>query len=480
MEYRMYIGGEFVDAKDGGSLEVISPATGEPIREVPYGKKEDAALAVDAAADAYPEWSGKNVYERCAFLDRAAAIMRERADDMARTVTMEVGKPLAESKGEVMGAIAQFEWYAEEVKRRWGEFVPASANNKRIITTRVPVGVVAAIAPWNFPVLLMARKVAPALACGCTVIGRPASQTPLGTMAMWNCLHDGGLPPGVANLITGSPPDTADVFMENGHVKKISFTGSVPVGKELLRKSADSMKKLSLELGGHSPFIVCDDVSAEEAAERAVFAKYRNMGQVCISPSRFFVPNSMKDEFEELASGRAKALRIGNGLEEGVDVGPLHDSLRVAETEALVQDVIDKGGRVLAGGKKPEGPDYEKGFWYEPTVVTDMNADMVLMQEEPFAPIMPIIGYDDLDDAIRMANDTVFGLAAYVLTNDITRAFHLGESLEAGIIGINDPSPAAAQAPFGGMKASGMGREGGSQGVDAYTETKYLSIMLKE
>jgi len=298
-------------------------------------------------------------------------------------------------------------------------------------------------------------------------------------MEMWNLIHQAGLPKGVANLVTGPPREIADEFLENPEVRKISFTGSVAVGKQLMAGAAAQLKRLSLELGGHSPFIVCDDVPVEEAAAKAVLAKFRNMGQVCISPSRFYVPESMRKEFEKQCAKKAAALRIGNGLDPDIDVGPLHDKHRLAATEALVQDMLDKGASILCGGRRPEGEKYERGYWFEPTVATGVTKDMVIMQEEPFAPILPVIGYDDLDQAVRQANDSPFGLAAYVITNDLGRAFKLGEALEAGIIGINDPSPAAAQAPFGGMKESGMGREGGHQGIDAYTETKYISMVLK-
>lgn len=478
IEYRMYIGGGFCAAGSGGKLGVVNPATEEIIREIPYGGRADAARAVAAAVDAFPGWRTLTAHERGRFLLRIAALMRERSEEMARTLTMEVGKPLAESRGEILGAAGQFEWYGEEVKRRWGEWVPTHAPEKRLLTTRMPVGVVGAIAPWNFPVLLLARKAAPALACGCTVVCKPASHTPLATMEMFNLIHEAGLPPGAANLVAGPPGEIADEFMENPAVRKVSFTGSVEVGKDLMKRASASLKRLSLELGGHSPFIVCDDVSAKEAAGKAVFAKFRNMGQVCISPSRFYVPEAMVDEFAGLAAEGARSLRLGNGLSKDTDAGPLHDRLRLAAVEALVQDVVDKGGRVVCGGRRPSGKGFERGFWYEPTVVTGVTPEMVIMQEEPFAPILPVIGYRGLDQAVAEANRTPFGLAAYLLTHDLGRAFRLAEALEAGIIGVNDPSPAAAQVPFGGMKESGMGREGGAEGIDAYTEKKYLSIVI--
>jgi succinate-semialdehyde dehydrogenase/glutarate-semialdehyde dehydrogenase len=478
VEYGLFIDGGFGEAEAGGRLGIVNPATEEIVREVPYGSRPDAARAFAAAAAAFNAWRDRTAYERARPLVAAAELIRGRVEAIARTLTMEVGKPLLESRGETLAAAAQFEWYAEEAKRRLGEWVPTHAREKRLLTLRQPVGVVAAIAPWNFPLLLLARKAAPALAAGCTVVARPASSTPLATMEIWNCLAEAGFPKGVTNLVTGPPGDFADEAIENPAVKKISFTGSVPVGKELWRRAAATMKRLSLELGGHSPFIVCDDMPAEEAAQKAVAGKFRNMGQVCISPSRFYVPEKMKAEFEAAAVRFASALRLGNGLDPASEAGPVHDRLRVASCEALVEDVVKKGGRVLAGGRRPEGPAFRRGFWFEPTVVTEVNREMVLMREEPFAPILPIIGYRDLEEAVREANDTPFGLAAYVLTRDLGRAFRLGEALEAGIVGINDIAPAAASVPFGGMKESGLGREGGHEGIDAYTEIKYLSIVI--
>lgn len=478
MEYKLYLDGKFVDASSGRTLGIINPATEEVIREIPYGNRSDAAAAFASATRAYDGWRKLTAYDRARPLYRTAELIRARADDIARTLTQEVGKPHAESKGETLAAAAQFEWYAEEVKRRWGEWVPASAPEKRLLTLRMPIGVTAAIAPWNFPLLLISRKIAPALAVGCTAVGRPASQTPLATMEIWNCIHEAGFPPGVANLVCCPPADFADEAIENPNVRKISFTGSVPVGKELWARAGKNLKRLSLELGGHSPFIVCDDVDPTEAAKKAVTAKFRNMGQVCISPSRFFVPESMRLEFETAAAKFASGLRLGNGLDPATEAGPVHDAIRRAECEALVEDAVKQGARLLAGGKRPTGPQYAKGFWFEPTVLSGMTTEMVIMREEPFAPILPIIGYEKLPDAVKMANDTPFGLAAYVLTRDLGRAIRLGEELEAGIVGINDVAPAAAQVPFGGMKESGVGREGGREGVDAYTEMKYLSIVI--
>ena len=477
-DYRLYIDGAWCDAAAKGSLGVMDPALGEVFAEVAYAGREDARRAIAAAERAFPGWSRLLVYERADQVKRVADLLRERADLIARLVTREVGKPLAEAKGEVMGAAAVWEWSAEESKRLAGEWMPTHVGGKRMLTMRMPVGVVGAIAPWNFPVLLISRKLAPALAVGCTVIAKPATKTPLATIELFRCLEQAGFPAGVANLVIGPPGEVADEFIKNPSVRKVSFTGSVAVGKQLMAEAAPQLKKLSLELGGHAPFIVAPDVPVAEAAEKAVGAKFRNMGQVCISPSRFYVPEKMAEAFTDAAAQRAGELRIGPGLEPGTQVGPLVDEDRVKATEALVADLEAKDGTIVCGGRRPAGEKYRKGCYFEPTVATGITREMRIMQEEPFAPILPIIPYHDLEEAIREANDTPFGLAAYVVTHDLGTAFRLGEALEAGIISINDPSPSAAQLPFGGMKQSGLGREGGRYGLEAYTEVKYMSIWL--
>jgi succinate-semialdehyde dehydrogenase/glutarate-semialdehyde dehydrogenase len=478
MHYRMYINGKWTDAKSEKTMAVVNPATEETIQEVPCGGYDDAFAAIEAAAAAMPEWAAQTVYERGDALIRIAGRIRQYQGDLARTLTQEVGKPVAESAGEVGAAADQFEWYGEEIKRLAGDVIPSRAADKRIFTLYQPVGVAAAIAPWNFPLLLLSRKIAPALAAGCTAIGRPASQTPLATMEMFNLIAEVGLPDGVVNLVCGSAAEQSKAFFDHEAVRKISFTGSSEVGQSLIAKSAPQMKKLSLELGGHSPFIVCDDVTAEHAAAMAVGGKFRNMGQVCISPSRFFVPTSMLADFEKHAVAQVNALTLGNGLKPGSNVGPLANADAIARTAALVEDAVAKGARLLCGGKKPDG--FEKGFFFEPTVLADVTAEMNILQEEPFCPILPIIPYDTLDQAIEMANDTPYGLAAYGLSNDINRAVKMWEGLDAGIIAINDTTPAAACCPFGGMKMSGTGREGWRQGLLEYMEIKYVSLTIND
>ncbi len=472
----LYIDGNWTAPDARATLKISNPATGETVREIGYGAEKDAVKAVEAAHRAFPAWSAKTVYERASLIHRISIMIRENDESLARILSQEIGKPLSEARGEIFAGADQFEWYAEEVKRSAGDVIPNRLSDKRHMTIRHPVGPVAAISPWNFPILLAARKIAPALAAGCTVISRPASQASLTLLEVFKLIDSIGFPPGVANFVAGNPNQCSDVFVNDPRIKKISFTGSLDVGGELYVECAKRMKKISLELGGHSPFVVMPDIDADEAAEKAVFAKFRNMGQVCISASRFFVPNSIKKQFEEKAAELASKLRVGNGLDPDTDVGPLFTRSRVKETLRFVEDIKSKGGRILCGGRQPEGEKYAGGNFFMPTVATDMSGDMLIMKEEPFCPILPIIGYDSIDEALSLANDTQYGLAAYVLTRRLDWAVTAAEIIEAGIIGINDCSPAAAQCPFGGMKSSGIGREGWSIGLEGYYETKYVSI----
>jgi succinate-semialdehyde dehydrogenase/glutarate-semialdehyde dehydrogenase len=476
MQKAIFIDGLWVEPRSGQTRGIINPATGETISEIGYGGREEATAAVAAAHGAFNAWRKKTVYERAVLLKELSDAVRGRQDDLAYILTMEVGKPLAEARAEIGAAADQFEWYAEEVKRSAGDVIPNRLDNRRHLTIRHPVGPVAAITPWNFPVMLAARKMAPALAAGCPVVVRPASQTPLALIEVFRLIEGIGFENGTANLVVGHPAECSQVFVEDERIKKISFTGSLSVGRELYAACATRMKKITLELGGHSPFIILPDIPLDEAVACAVFAKYRNMGQVCISASRFYIQNDYKAAFEERVVAAVAKLRIGDGREPDTDVGPLFEQKRVQSSLRLIKDLQAKGGKVLYGGCPPEGEAYAKGNFFMPTVVTDVTNEMKLMQEEPFAPILPIIGYDTVDDAIAMANDTPYGLAAYAVTRDLRYTVKLAEELEAGIIGINDCAPSAPQCPFGGMKQSGVGREGWSQGLEAYYETKYVSI----
>ncbi|HLW66580.1 MAG TPA: NAD-dependent succinate-semialdehyde dehydrogenase [Gemmataceae bacterium] len=478
MQKKMFIDGQWCDAENGRTLGVINPATEEIVAEVAYGGQAETRRALEAAHTAMPAWMKLTAWERAKVLKKTADLMRERADDIARTLTVEQGKPVAEAKAEVLHSADTFEWFAEEGKRAYGQIIPNSAAGKRHITIKHPVGVVGAISPWNFPVTLQARKIAPALAAGCTIVSRPASQTPLCLIQVFECMIEAGLPKGVANLVIGTAQEMADEFLDNRICRKISFTGSTEVGKQLMRGAANQVKRLSLELGGHAPFIVFPDADAEVVAKAAVIGKFRNNGQVCISPSRFFVHKDISKKFTEATVEFARGLKLGNGLEPGVEIGPMFEKKALSATQELITDATKTGAKVLTGGKRSER--FERGYFFEPTVLTNLSPEAKIMTEEPFAPVMPLLDFHKLDDVIAAANNTRYGLAAYVFTNDLTVMWRMAEGIEAGIIGLNDPVPATPQCPFGGMKESGLGRELAHEGLEAYLETKYVSIKLRD
>jgi len=472
------IDGAWTGADSGRTVGVENPATEEILAQVPNGGRAETRRALEAAHKALPGWRKALPYERAKVLKKTADLMRQRAETIARTMTLEQGKPLAESMGEVLHSADTFEWFAEEGKRAYGQVIPHGQPGRRHLTVKHPVGVVAAISPWNFPITLQSRKIAPALAAGCTVVSRPATQTPLCLIQVFECLVDAGLPAGVANLVVGSAQEMADEFIRNPICRKISFTGSTEVGKGLMRAAADQVKRLSLELGGHAPFIVFPDAEPEAAAKVAVMGKFRNNGQVCISPSRFFVHETLRKRFTEAAVEFTRALKQGNGLEAGVEVGPMFERKALDHTSRLVNDARSQGAKVLIGGGR--NASFAKGYSYQTTILEDVSPACAITEEEPFAPLMPVMGFDNIDQVIEQANNTRYGLAAYVYTNDLSTAFRMADGLEAGIIGINDPVPATPQCPFGGMKESGLGRELAHEGLDAYLETKYLAIRIKE
>lgn len=475
---RMYIDGQWRDALDGRTLAVVNPADESTVADVAYGGRADADAAVEAAAKAMPGWRALSVYDRAKILKKTADLMRDRADRIARALTMEQGKPLAEAKAEVLHSADTFEWFAEEGKRTYGRMIPPANVMKRYYAIKHPVGVVGTITPWNFPAALPSRKIGPALAAGCTVVSRPSDQTPITLILMFECLADAGLPPGVANLVIGDAVEFADALFENRAARKISFTGSTAVGKELLRRSADQVKRLSLELGGHAPLIVFPDADVEQVAQAAVIGKFRNNGQVCIAPSRFYLHQKIAKDFTEAAVELTRGLKLGNGLEEGSQIGPMFEARALEKAASLIEDAKKQGAKVLTGGARSTR--FDKGFWFEPTVLGQVDRSMRLMTEEPFSPVMPLLDFDKIDDVIAEANNTPYGLAAYVFTNDLTVATRMAEGLEAGVIGINDPVPATPQCPFGGMKESGLGRELGTEGLDAYFETKYVAVGLRQ
>ncbi len=478
MNGQMYIDGAWCDARDGRKLDVINPADESIVAEVAHGGRADADRAIEAAARAFPAWRATSVQDRAKILKKTADLMRDRADQIARTLTSEQGKPLLEAKTEVLHTADTFEWFAEEGKRAYGRIIPAWNVTKRHYAISHPIGVVGTITPWNFPAALPSRKIAPALAVGCTVVSRPADQTPLTLIQMFECLAEAGLPPGVANLVIAEAVPFADALFEHPAVRKISFTGSTRVGKELIGRSAAQVKRLSLELGGHAPLIVFPDADVQQVAQAAVIGKFRNNGQVCIAPSRFYIHEKIAGDFTDAAVELARNLKVGNGLEAGIQVGPMIEARALDKTSALIEDARSKGGKILTGGGKSSR--FDRGYWFEPTVIREVNGEMKIMTEEPFAPVMPLLDFSKIDEVIAAANNTPYGLAAYVFTNDLTVATRMAEGLEAGIIGINDPVPATPQCPFGGMKESGLGRELGSEGLQAYLETKYVSVGLRQ
>ncbi len=475
---RMYIDGKWSAADSGRTLGVINPATEDVLEEIAYGGRAETRRALEAAQRAIPAWMKLTPWDRAKVLKKTAELMRERLEAIARTLTLEQGKPLAESKAEIMHSADTFEWFGEEGKRAYGQVIPNSVQGKRHITIKHPVGVVGAISPWNFPITLQSRKIAPALAAGCTIVCKPASQTPLSLVQVFECMIEAGLPAGVANLVMGPAQEIADEFLENPICRKISFTGSTEVGKQLMKGAADQVKRLSLELGGHAPFIVFPDADPEVGAKIAVTGKFRNNGQVCIAPSRFFVHKDVQKKFTEATVEFARNLKLGNGLDPGTEVGPMFEKRAMDNTIDLVDDAKRRGAKILTGGKRCDR--FERGYFFEPTVLADLPPDTRMLTDEPFAPVMPILDFSKIDDVIRAANNTRYGLAAYVFTNDLTIALRMAEGLEAGIIGVNDPVPAAPQCPFGGMKESGLGRELGHEGLEAYLETKYVSFKLRD
>lgn len=474
----MFVDGRWIGATGNRTIPVINPATEEKVADVAWGGRDETRRAIDAAARAMPAWSKLTAYDRAKVLKKTADLMRERADAIARTMTLEQGKPLAESKGEVLHSADTFEWFAEEGKRAYGQVIPNSVAGKRHLVIKHPVGVVAAISPWNFPITLQARKLAPALAAGCTVVSKPAHQTPLCLIQVFQCLEEAGLPAGVANLVITPPEEFSDEVFAHPAIRKLSFTGSTAVGKSLMKRAADRVVRLSLELGGHAPFIVMPDADPETVAKAAVVGKFRNNGQVCIAPSRFYVHKSLEKNFTEVAVETAKALKVGNGLEAGIEVGPMIEKPRLAATTALIDDARSRGAIVLTGGERSSR--FDRGWFFEPTVIRGLHPDSRILIDEPFAPVMPLLSFDRLDDVIAAANNTRYGLAAFAFTNDLNAMWKLAEGLEAGIIGINDPVPATPQCPFGGMKESGLGRELAHEGLDACLETKFIALKVRD
>ncbi len=475
----IFIDGEWREADRGKTFAVRNPATGEILAHVADGGVAEVRRAIEAAHAAFPAWSQMTADKRATLLSKAAQRMTERTEELARILTQENGKPLAESRGEVASAASFFQWNAEEARRVYGEVVPTVASDRRVLTIKQPVGVVAAITPWNFPLSMVTRKLGPALAAGCTAVLRPARATPLVAIATFEIMQEVGFPPGVVNLVTGT--DSAGMGTElatNPLVRKLTFTGSTEVGKLLLAQAASTVKRVSLELGGHAPFLVFDDADLEKAARAAVLSRFRNAGQTCICTNRVYVQRGIADAFTAKVAQFASALKVGNGLDPDTQVGPLIDERGFEKVQAHVEDARSKGAAVLTGGRPARVNGDLHGYFYEPTVLANTTPQMRVMYEETFGPVLPVMTFDTEDEAIALANDTPYGLAAYFYARDVGRIFRVSEKLDYGIIGANDPVPVGAHIPFGGYKQSGLGRENGSEGINHFLEVKAISIGL--
>lgn len=476
MNFQQYIDGQWVNASNGNTWDVIDPATEEVIDTVPFGDVADARAALEAASAAQPAWTARTAYERAAILTKAATLLRERCDEYAPIMTRECGKPLAESRGEWLSSANLLEWFAEEGKRVYGRTIPARAKDKRLIVLHQPIGVIATITAWNFPAWLLARAWGAALAAGCAVVGRPSELTPMSAMVLTNVLVEAGLPSGVLNLVNGDPEGMGSEFLSNPICRKISFTGSTRVGKLLMRGASENITRLSLELGGSAPVLIFPDIDLDWAAQQAVIQKYRNNGQVCVSPQRFYVHRDVHEQFIDKVHGLVSVLKVGHGLEQGTNVGPLVTAAQRDKVEALTVDAVGKGALVVTGGARQA--DRPKGYFFQPTILTGIRPEMRIAREEIFGPVMPIVPFHSTDEALALANDTEYGLAAYVMTHNLDTAIRMYEGLEFGVIGVNDFAPTATEGPFGGMKMSGMEREQGSEGLLKYLETKLVSIGL--
>ncbi|MFW2366364.1 MAG: NAD-dependent succinate-semialdehyde dehydrogenase [Desulforhopalus sp.] len=469
----MFINGQWLKAQNGREFQSYNPASGEVIGDVCAGEGVDAIKAVDAATSAFTMWSSQTAYQRADLLYKAHALMMEELERLAAIMTTEQGKPIQAARNEVKYGADFLLWYAEEAKRVYGQTIPSARADQRFIVIRQPVGVVGAITPWNYPISMITRKVAPALAAGCTIVLKPAEATPLCAKAVFEIFERAGFPPGVVNLVTAlDPKPIGEVFLSDPRVRKLTFTGSTPVGKMLAQEAASQLKRVSLELGGHAPFIVCRDADPVHAAKGLALVKFLNTGQACISPNRIFVHSDIIKPFLAELTSRVSNLKAGSGFDAGVRIGPLINNTELEKIDRQVKDALGKGSHLIAGGSRLTEGDLAKGYFYAPTILSNVNSEMSIYREETFGPVAPVIPYDNEDDLLAMANDTNYGLAAYVYTRDLKKAFTLFEGLQFGIIGINDINPTSAAAPFGGMKESGLGREGAMEGIDEYLETK--------
>ena len=459
--------------KAGKTFQISSPASGEVLAEVADCGADEAAQAAETATRAFEAWRKTTAFERSELLTRWHDLILANQEALARTMTQEMGKPIKESRGEVAYSAGFVRWYAEEAKRVYGETVPSHVATKRLLAIRQPVGPVFAVTPWNFPSAMITRKAAPALAAGCTFISKPAEQTPLSALHLAALWEEAGGPAGTLQVLPcQDPADVAETLMSDPRVRKLSFTGSTEVGKRLYAQAADTVKRLSLELGGHAPFLVFEDADIDKCVKEVMASKYRNSGQTCVCANRIYVQRPVLERFSEAYAQAAAALKVGDPLDDDTDIGPLVNEQGLKKVKAHVQDALNKGAKVVTGGSALDG------LYFEPTVLAHVSDDMQLMSEETFGPVAPIIAFDTAEEAVQMANNTPFGLAAYLYTNDLSRAFEVAEALEYGIIGVNDGLPSAPYIPFGGVKQSGLGREGGHWGIEEYLEVKYISLGL--
>ncbi|MFV5516394.1 NAD-dependent succinate-semialdehyde dehydrogenase [Acinetobacter gerneri] len=465
-----FINGEWRDADDGSTLEVFNPANAEKIATVPKMGRSEALSAVDAAQKAFKSWSRKSAKERGQILRKWFDLLIEHQDELATILTLEQGKPLSEAKGEILYGASYLEWYAEEAKRIYGDIIPSPGNDRKILVNKQAIGVCAAITPWNFPNAMITRKAAPALAAGCTIIVRPASQTPFSAFAIAALAEQAGIPKGVFNVITGSSSEIGQVLTEDDRVKKFSFTGSTEVGKKLIAQCASTVKKVSMELGGNAPFIVFDDADLDGAVKAAIACKFRNAGQTCVCANRLYVQSGIYDAFVEKLSVAVQGLKIGNGLDQGIDFGPVIDASAIKKVEEHISDAVSKGGDIVLGGHKH----HLGGLFFEPTIIRNATQAMKVAKEETFGPLAPVFKFETEQEVIDYANDTEFGLAAYFFTKDLGRAMRVSDELEYGMVALNTGILSNEAVPFGGVKQSGLGREGSKYGIEDYLEIKYF------